>query len=189
MTLRGSVLGGLLVMSCTQPRMSSVNARAESPAGVSLVDACTPTGPELCFNATDDNCNGVIDEGCGLAAGVVQFMVAWGDCPADVDLVVTVPSRERVSDGHRHTPSGFHLDRDCPGDGCAGQNVESVYFGGFEPPVGFYTVEVRLAESRGAPMPVRTRFGARIGGRTYSAEVVLNEPDSSRVFTFVVARP
>src|SRR6516162_5067159 len=49
---------------------------------VDLVMACTPTGPELCFNAVDDNCNGVIDEGCGMATGPLQFTVAWGDSPA-----------------------------------------------------------------------------------------------------------
>ena len=47
--------------------------------GVVVTSACTPTGPELCFNANDDNCNGVIDEGCGVGTGVLQFMVAWGD--------------------------------------------------------------------------------------------------------------
>jgi len=46
--------------------------------------ACTPTGPELCFNATDDNCNGIIDEGCGLRTGLVQFAIAWDEPKADV---------------------------------------------------------------------------------------------------------
>ena len=31
--------------------------------GAGLESTCTPTGPEICFNAKDDNCNGVIDEG------------------------------------------------------------------------------------------------------------------------------
>jgi len=32
-------------------------------------------GPEICGNAIDDNCNGIIDEGCGLRTGKVQFEV------------------------------------------------------------------------------------------------------------------
>ena len=69
----------------------------EAPYGVTLVEACTPTGPEICFNAVDDNCNGVIDEGCGVLTGVLQFTIAWGDSPADVDLIVTDPDGERAS--------------------------------------------------------------------------------------------
>ena len=47
--------------------------------GVVLERACTPSGPELCFNARDDNCNGIIDEGCGVSTGLVQFVIAWDD--------------------------------------------------------------------------------------------------------------
>src|SRR5215472_7912468 len=84
-----------------------------APEGVELVMACTPTGPELCFNAVDDNCNGVIDEGCGLNTGVLQFVVAWGDSPANVDLRMTAPTGESVTPRQR-AAGGFHLDRDCP---------------------------------------------------------------------------
>src|SRR4051812_1073385 len=65
--------------------------------GVVVTSACTPTGPELCFNANDDNCNGVIDEGCGVGTGLLQFTIAWGDSPADVDLLVHDPNGMRVS--------------------------------------------------------------------------------------------
>ena len=146
--------------------------------------ACTPTGPELCFNAIDDNCNGVIDEGCGVATGLLQFTIAWGESPADIDLIVTGPNHERVSDANRATATGFHLDHDCPNDGCANQNIENVYFDGLEPPKGHYSVEVKLAELKGADSPVKVRFGARVGSRTFGADVALTHDDDRKTFTF-----
>jgi tRNA (guanosine-2'-O-)-methyltransferase len=160
-----------------------------APAGAALVQACTPTGPELCFNAIDDNCNGVIDEGCGVTTGLLQFTIAWNAAPADVNLVVTTPSRETVPSEHaRSTPSGFHLDRDCPGeDGCGGQNIENVFFDGPEPPRGHYAVDIVLADLHGADPPVRVRFGARLGSRTVGFDVDLAPGDDARkTFSFDV---
>ena len=82
----------LVAIACGGPAATTKTAaniavsHIEAPYGVTLVEACTPTGPEICFNAVDDNCNGVIDEGCGIATGPLQFTIAWGDNPADVDL-------------------------------------------------------------------------------------------------------
>jgi tRNA (guanosine-2'-O-)-methyltransferase len=159
-----------------------------APAGTSLQQFCTPTGPELCFNAIDDNCNGVIDEGCGQPTGVLQFMVAWGASAADVNLAVTTPlNNERVPDERtRSTQSGFHLDRDCPGeDGCSGQNVENIYFEGLDPPRGRYGVEITLVDLHGVDPPVRVRFGARLGSRSVGFDVDLAPgDDSKKVFSF-----
>lgn len=155
----------------------------EAPPGVALQTACTPSGPELCFNAIDDNCNGVIDEGCGLATGALQFVIAWGDSPADVDLVVTDPSGARVNQENRATPAGLRLDRDCPDEGCHGQNVEDVYFDGSEPPHGRYKVEIVLNDLKKANAPVAVRFGARIGSRSYGADLSLGRGER-KSFTF-----
>jgi len=152
-----------------------------APAGVTLVQACTPTGPELCFNAVDDNCNGVIDEGCGVHTGTLQFTVAWNVATADVSLSVVTPAHERVTKGNASSPSGFHLDRECPGeDGCGGQNVDNVYFDGFDPPRGHYTVEIALVDLHGADPPVQVRFGARLGSRVVGFDVALAPGDDAK---------
>jgi hypothetical protein len=142
--------------------------------GVVVTSACTPTGPELCFNANDDNCNGVIDEGCGVGTGVLQFMVAWGDSPADIDIVVTDPNGSKVHKGNTQPPnSGLRFEKNCPEDGCHGQNMENVFFEGNEPPRGKYTVEVKLTDPHGAELPVRARLSARVGNRTFAMDLVL----------------
>jgi hypothetical protein len=182
-------------VACTQspaaraPRATNaVEATALAPPpGVTLAQACTPTGPELCFNAIDDNCNGVVDEGCGLQTGVLQFVVAWTSSVADVNLILVTPQNERIPEERaRATTSGFHLDRDCPGDeGCNGQNVENIYFDGPEPPRGRYTVEIVLADLHGAEPPVKVHFGARLGSRTVGFDVDLAPgDDASKRFTF-----
>jgi len=142
--------------------------------GVVVTAGCTPTGPELCFNANDDNCNGVIDEGCGIGTGVLQFMVAWGDSPADVDLTVVDPNATRVTKANRSSPSGLQLEKNCPDDGCHQQNTENIYFEGTEPVRGRYIVEVKLADPRGAELPVKVHLSARVGSRTWAMDLALS---------------
>lgn len=141
--------------------------------GIVVTSACTPTGPELCFNATDDNCNGVIDEGCGVGTGVLQFVVAWGDSPADIDIAVTDPGGAKVHKTNRQSTYGLQLDKNCPEDGCHGQNMENVFFEGNEPPRGKYLVEVRLVDPHGAELPVRAHLSARVGNRTFAMDLAL----------------
>lgn len=154
--------------------------------GTALSSACTPTGPELCFNANDDNCNGVIDEGCGVGTGVLQFVVAWGDSPADVDIMVTDPNGAKVGRSSRSTTSSLQYERNCPDDGCHGQNTENVYFEGTEPPRGKYSVEVKLVDARTAELPVKVHLSARVGSRTYAMDFALSpgQPQDKQGFTF-----
>jgi len=155
-----------------------------TPAGVSFSTVCTPTGPEICFNAVDDNCNGVFDEGCGIQSGVLQWEIAWGDSPALVELRVTDPAGDRLSDANRSTPSGLHLDHVCPKDGCHGQNVENVYFEGNDPPKGHYTVEVKLLDPKGATLPLKVQFGWKVGARSSSTLLEIASPDDQKEFAF-----
>jgi hypothetical protein len=147
--------------------------------------ACTPSGPELCFNATDDNCNGIIDEGCGLHTGLVQFAAAWDEARADVDLRVFDPSGELVEVG-RPARSGLVKERDCPGrnNDCHGQNLENVYLSDGDPLRGEYRVRIRLESLGGENPPVRVTFGARVGPKTYSHVLLLDAPEAEHELLF-----
>lgn len=162
-------------------------ANVTPPAGAALEQACMPTGPELCFNAVDDNCNGVIDEGCGEETGVLQFAIAWGDSPADVNLTLETPDHAKVQKPRAPpTPGGeCSRDRDCPGaDSCRGQNIENIHCEASEPPPGHYAVEITLAHLNGAEEPVTVHFGARLGGRTTGFDLLLSTDDPKKTFTF-----
>jgi len=189
---RALPLAGLLALgACAHPAPGPEASVASGPALLGAVPstlaqkACTPTGPELCFNATDDNCNGIIDEGCGLHTGLVQFAIAWDEPRADVDLRVFDPSGELVEVG-RPSRSGFVKERDCPGrnNECRGQNLENVYLSEGEPPRGEYRARIRLEALGGENPPIHVSFGARVGPKTYSAAVTLEAPDTERELIF-----
>ncbi len=171
------VMAALAVVACgpagpgaASPGANVVAKNVVPSDGVVVTSACSPTGPELCFNAIDDNCNGVIDEGCGATSGVLQFMIAWGDSPADIDIVVTDPNGHKSGRG---SPSGLQRERNCPEDGCHGQNMENVFFEGLDPPRGKYSVEVKLVDARGAELPIRAHLSARVGNRSFAMDLTL----------------
>jgi hypothetical protein len=167
---------------------TAVVANVTLPAGA-LEQACMPTGPELCFNAVDDNCNGVIDEGCGEETGVLQFAIAWGDSPADVNLTLLTPDLVKVekAQGAPASAGECSRDRDCPAAvSCRGQNIENIHCDASEPPPGHYTVEVALAHLNGAEEPVKVHFGARLGGRTTGFDLALSTDDPKKTVSFDV---
>jgi len=178
--LRASTLAAvaLFAVSCIDvaaaPRDPLDVANLTPPEGVGLESTCTPTGPEICFNARDDNCNGVIDEGCGLHTGILQFVIAWEVPEVDVDLNVYDPTGDIARVGEA-TAGGLIKDRDCPHTGeCQGQNVENVYLSEGEPRKGHYKVVVHLDKLNGAVAPVRVRLGVRMGPKSYGMVVALS---------------
>ena len=143
----------------------------KSPDGESLEAACTPSGVEICFDARDNNCNGVIDEGCGLHSGVLQFAIAWDSSEADVDLQVTDTQGEQARMGET-TADGLMKDRECPADGaCYGQNIENVFLADGDAKRGKYKVVVHLVDLNGAAAPVKVQLSVRVGQKTYSSKV------------------
>jgi tRNA (guanosine-2'-O-)-methyltransferase len=189
LALSATFLGCAATTTAPPKAANVVASELAAPEGSTLVETCTPTGPELCFNAIDDNCNGVIDEGCGPETGLLQFTIAWSAPSADVNLSLTAPGGQHVPSGSERVSGPFHLDRDCPGDeGCGGQNVENVYFEGEDPPRGKYEVEIALEALHGEEPPVQVHFGARLGSRTVGFDVSLAPGDDTgrKKFTFVL---
>ncbi len=185
----------LVAMSVTGASWSCVKqdegvrlAHVEAPSGGEGT-VCLPSGPELCFNATDDNCNGVIDEGCGVPTGLLQWTIAWQDREADVDLAVTTPSHSRASASSKTVGAlaegALRFDRDCPP--CQEQNTENVYLGaGGTPEPGEYIVEVTLVDAHGTGDPIEVRLGARVGSKVTHHVLFVSPADSRKVLRFRV---
>jgi tRNA (guanosine-2'-O-)-methyltransferase len=156
-------------------------------AGLTLQHVCVSSGPETCFNATDDNCNGLIDEGCGVASGLVSFVIAWDEPTADVDLLVIDPNGELAEVG-RATASGLIKELDCPAqsDMCRGQNVENVYLERSDVPRGRYLVRVRLETLGEAEGPIWVRLGVRLHQETVHALLEFAESGSEHELAFLL---
>lgn len=170
------------------PAASRPAPRAPLAEPGSTTPSLRPLGPcvartyEVCFNAFDDNCNGAIDEACGIPGGVVQFMIAWDTPGADVDLNVTDPNGELIEPGHT-AQSGLLKGRDCPGrrQECAGVNVENVYLDGTKPPTrGTYRVSVALESLGGDEPPIWVTFSSRLGAKRQAFEIRLFEPEDEQ---------
>jgi len=184
MTLRPR--GGLVAASClllaacgaSKPRpVLALEPTDTAP----LASATTATAPEACANAVDDNQNGLIDEGCGLSLGLVQFLAGWSAAKADVDLRVVDPNGDLIEVG-RVARSGLTKDRDCPGRAseCQGKNLENVYLAEGEPLKGEYRLRLRLESLGGETPPIHVTLGARLGGASRSYDVALETPESER---------
>ncbi len=187
----------VILSDCSSTRVPPVAAghRAaafpafRASANVHFRTLCLPEGLERCFDARDDNCNGVVDEGCGLPFGEFQVLAAWAEPDADVDLEVTDPRGELAEPG-RPTATGLLRDRDCPGrnEDCAGQNLEAVTAPDLADS-GSYRVLVRLEKAGRSGRPIRVTLGGHVGPRPVAADLVLEREGSFETLWASVGSP
>jgi hypothetical protein len=183
-----------LSLSACRKEGSAVASAAE--AGTPLVSgqplvrnlpASPLGGAETCFNATDDNDNRLIDEGCDVRQGDVHFMIAWPDAAVDVDLLVTDPSGSLAG---TTAPSalGLVLSDDCPraGGACSGQAFESVYLDSEEVPAGTYRVRVVVQAGLHGARSLPVRFGVRLPGVVLAREIEFSRAAREVVLAFSV---
>ena len=146
-------------------------------------------GPlDLCFNAKDDNCNGLIDEGCGEEAGALQLVLAWSEKERALDLSVEDPNRIVVSKGARTGRSNLVFTRDCPEEGCGGQNVEVIFADeAAAVPAGRYRVKIHDGSGSAKARAGSATLGIRAFGEVLELRITLPPDASDSEVSFVVS--
>ena len=165
---------------------TSMTASVMVPAGVQVLQAQCQQGTQEACNGLDDNCDGVIDEGCGYSGGNIQITAAW-QTASDIDLHVVDPTGAEVFYGARNSASGGVLDHDANA-ACriAPPTVENVYWNSPQPPSGAYQIRLVAYDMCGVPN-TPTTLSISVGGRvigTYS--VSFTQQNQSYTIPFTV---
>lgn len=167
--------------------------RGDVAAKAAFTQTCIASGPDTCFDATDNDCDGRYDVGCGYESGALQWTLAWktGD---DLDLHVVGPDGSHVFFGKRDGgAAALKLDVDCLGSfgsNCLrGGNIENVFSPPEQPPMeGTYIawVEAFRVEESADARQVSALVGGRVGGRAFRLPISLPAQQGARV-TFAFA--
>jgi hypothetical protein len=141
---------------------------------------CAPHAPEVCLDGVDNNCNGLFEEGCGVAQGTVHFFISWKHPEVDVDLVVVDPSGATAELG-AVSKGGLLKERECPGKGeasCKNGAYENVVaIASRDPMPGRYLVEITTdpAPSEAIEIVLAGRVGSRVVWEQFSLEPTVTE--------------
>lgn len=164
--------------------------QAQAQASLEPAAACYPAPVETCLNAHDDDCNGLVDEGCGLPAGELTFALSWLG-QADFDLEIVDPGGELLQVGYP-VSSGLEKLRDCPSEACGSTQYEYVYLPKartLQP--GTYRVRVVLRSGGlwGQGGSARLAVGTVEGTREYRARLLAEGEASGFEWTVAPAAP
>lgn len=144
---------------------------------------------ERCFNAVDDDQNGLVDEGCDVPQGSIQVALSWQSPEDELDLVVADPDGQIATTGGP-TALGFVLDQDCPADdACLDQPYEVVFVDSDERVAGMVTVAVRALRLDPATSDRRAVLGIKEPGGTRSYEIRFDGAEREARLRFWVVAP
>ncbi|HJK95926.1 MAG TPA: hypothetical protein RMF84_01835 [Polyangiaceae bacterium LLY-WYZ-14_1] len=173
------------------PPSTTVRVEVQQPQVASNVTVVETTcGSTEACNGLDDNCNGVIDEGCGYSSGAIQVTLGWAT-GADLDLYVTDPMGETLSYQHTASGSGGRLDQDARGFCNRNQQAnttENVFWDVASPVPGQYRVEVHYwGECNSGAGTTIANLSIAVGGQVIGAyNVPVNPNQRVPVASFTV---
>jgi len=180
----------IVLVACTPTSTKApVAVRGQSQAARAELVQPPFLGVEQCYNAWDDNDNGLMDEGCSVPQAAVLVMLAWSNQDADLDLVVADPQGE-VATPQAPTKSGLATLVDCPEDDeCGAQPYEialvedDTYVG------GHYRVQVLARHFAREALPMVAQLGIVTPEGTSAYRLEFFDLGQTVSMDFVVAEP
>lgn len=101
--------------------------------------------------------------------GDIAFRLQW-EGTADLDLMVTEPSGQKIWFGGRRSATGGTLDVDCNFQTICAHPIENVFWAKGTAPAGTYHYLVSLANTHDAALPVRFTVSVLHGRKVVTTE-------------------